>query len=137
MPTTLLHPPLIMGLTAGVLGLLYVLLSALVVSNRSKNKVLLGDGGDDGAPSLLTAIRTHANFAEYVPFALILIGYQETVAGQTIMVKALCGALIVARVLHPMGMFAGGTNPMRAGGFVLTLTVIAVAAGGDILTILG
>ena len=69
--------------------------------------------------------------------ALILIGYQETVAGQTLMVKSLCGALILGRVLHPMGMFAGGTNPMRAGGFVLTLTVIAVAAGGDILTILG
>ena len=61
-------------MTAGLCGLLYLWLSIRVVQVRQSAKVLLGDGGDE---LLLSRIRAHANFAEYVPICLILIGVIE------------------------------------------------------------
>ena len=133
---TLLHPPMITGLTAGILGLLYVLLSVLVVVNRGSSKVTLGDGDGDHA-ALLMAIRAHANFAEYTPYILVLLAYMELVMGQNLFVQSEAAALILARVLHAMGMYAGGTNPMRAMGFLLTMVVLFMLSGGAVLTVLG
>ena len=59
---------------AAVLALLFLLLSAYAIVLRRRHAVALGDG-DVGA--LQAAIRSHANFAEYVPLALLLMFFLE------------------------------------------------------------
>src|SRR5579862_5269001 len=54
----------------GLLGLLATALTIHVGRVRSAKQIFLGDGGDR---EMLTAIRAHANFIEFVPLALILI----------------------------------------------------------------
>ena len=46
------------------------LLSMRMISNRVRARVNLLDGGDE---ALTRAMRVHGNFAEYVPFALLLM----------------------------------------------------------------
>ena len=56
---------------AALLAPLFVVLSVRVILFRRGSGSTLGDGGD---PVLLRRIRVQANFAEYVPLALILMG---------------------------------------------------------------
>jgi len=114
---------------AGLLALVYLGLSGWVIGARVSGNVLFGDGGDD---AVLKRIRSHANFSEYVPLALILIGLLEAGGSSHGLVQGLLVALVVARILHPIGMFAPPNSPRqfacRGGGIVLTLTVLGVAA---------
>lgn len=55
---------------AGLMGLLFVLLSVGVIRARRESGVALGDGGDR---ALLRRQRVHGNFAEYVPLGLVLL----------------------------------------------------------------
>lgn len=61
-------------LYAPVLALIFAVLSLLVVFQRTRNDVPFGDGG---VQALRDAVRAHGNFAEYVPFATVLIGFLE------------------------------------------------------------
>ncbi|MDR3522397.1 MAG: MAPEG family protein [Acidocella sp.] len=123
-------------LTAGVLGLLYVALSARVVMARAKTNISLGDdandrilfGGEVKAPKLQIAVRCHANFAEYVPLALILLGGIEAAGAAHWMVTLLAVLLVVARVAHPVGMSRPAPNPFRFGGILLTWVVMGWAS---------
>lgn len=121
--------PAITAFWAGILGLIYVLMSGWVVAGRVTDDTLLGDGGQDG---LTRRIRSHGNFQEYVPLALVLIALLEAGGGSTTLVRALLIILVVARLLHPIGMFAPKNSPQqfacRGGGIIATLGVTAVAA---------
>ena len=55
---------------AGLLAIVYFLLSWRIISMRGPGGPSFGDGGD---PVLLRRIRAHGNFAEYVPFLLIFL----------------------------------------------------------------
>jgi uncharacterized membrane protein YecN with MAPEG domain len=102
---------IVTALTAGILGLLFLVLSYRVVQVRQSAKVELGDGGDT---LLLARIRAHANFAEYVPICLILIGVVEISYDEAPF--ALWGvglALIVVRIAHALGMAKRGANAAR------------------------
>lgn len=114
---------------AGLLALVYLGLSGWVIGARVSENVLFGDGGDN---AVLKRIRSHANFIEYVPLALILIGLLEAGGGSHGLVQGLLVALLVARILHPIGMFAAPNSPRqfacRGGGILLTLVVLGVAA---------
>ena len=121
-----MHMPAFTLACAGLLGLVFVALSARVVMGRTTGRVMLGHGETEGSP-LFVAIRSHANFAEYVPICLILIAGLELRDGATLLVKALGVVLVVARVAHPVGMVMAAPNPFRAGGFVATLLVLLVA----------
>ncbi len=133
-----MHIPLVTTGCAGLLGLIFLVLSARVVQGRNSGKVLLGDGaaGAGGSVSpLLVAIRSHANFAEYVPICLILIGGLELQAGPTVLVKVLAAVLVLARLAHPIGMGMPGPNPLRAGGFVGTMLVLLVASVAAVIAL--
>jgi uncharacterized membrane protein YecN with MAPEG domain len=128
-------------LTAGVLGLLYVALSARVVMARAKTNISLGDDADGRillgeeakAPKLQIAVRCHANFAEYVPLALILLGGIEAAGAAHWMVTLLAVLLVVARVAHPVGMSRPAPNPFRFGGILLTWVVMGWASVAALL----
>ena len=64
----------ITALYAGLLGLLSIVLAVQTGQIRGSTGITLGDGGND---ELILAMRRHANFVEFVPIALILIGLLE------------------------------------------------------------
>ncbi|GLK54266.1 putative membrane protein YecN with MAPEG domain [Methylopila capsulata] len=121
--------PALTAFYSALLALLFVGLSAWVVAGRVGDNALHGDGGHEG---LAKRIRAHGNFAEYVPFALLLVGFYEAGGGSTGLVRGLLIALLVARLLHPVGMFAPKNTPTqfvcRGGGIIVTFAVLAIAA---------
>ncbi len=113
--------------TAGILGLIYLVLSFNVSRSRGVAGVNLGDGSNaPGAEPLLVAIRAHANFAEYVPLALILLGGIEYAGAPRSLLIILAILLILGRIAHPFGMYQTGRNAPRAAGAVLTWGVILI-----------
>ncbi|KXU81170.1 MULTISPECIES: MAPEG family protein [Aeromonas] len=86
---------------AGLLGLLFLLLSFWVVKRRAQFKVMIGEGE---APELLAAIRTHGNFAEYVPLTLLLMALCELAGAGALWLHLGGGMLLAGRVLHAIGM---------------------------------
>ncbi len=115
-------------LYAGLLALWFLVLSARVIQKR--DKVSLGDGGD---PHLLRRIRGHANFAEYVPLILLMIGMLE-LGGMRAWVLHLLGAtLLLARVLH--GVALSFTDKWKFGRFYGTLLTFILLLVGALLTI--
>ena len=113
-------------LYAALLTVWFIVLSLRVIELRGRNRVSLGDGD---RPDLRRAIRGHANFAEYVPIALLLLLILE-LSRFSIYVLHLIGiALVVARLLH--GCALAYTAEWRFGrnwGAGLTFVVLAVEA---------
>ena len=88
-----------------------------MVRVRVSRKVSLGYGE---VPGMEGRCRAHANFNEYVPMALILMGLVEMNVGASRWLWVIGAVLVVARVLHPFGMDRPAPNPYRAGGAILT-----------------
>ena len=111
---------------AALLGLLFIVLTLRVARARMRSKVMMGTGQDR---LLERAVRAHANFAEFVPLALVLIGLAEGLGLAAWAVQGLGAALLVARVCHAIGISREpDIGPLRGGGAGLTLVVLAVAA---------
>ena len=111
------------ALYAGILALVLVGLSLYVVRGRWANKVSVGDGGN---ADMLARMRAHANFIEYVPIALIGLYSLEVTRHSVYLLHVLGIALVVARLMHPIGMVRKSPNPFRAGGAVITLAILIV-----------
>jgi len=86
-----------------VLALLYAVLSLQVVRLRRRNRVGFGDGGNT---ALRCAIRAHAHFAKYVPIIALMAAMLEMSGLAAARIHFLMGTLLVARLLHPLGMYA-------------------------------
>jgi uncharacterized membrane protein YecN with MAPEG domain len=113
-------------LYAGILGLIYFVLSAYTVLGRLKYKVNMGDGGNE---SMMKRMRVHANFIEYVPFALLLMTLAEFEGVPENYIHALGISLIIGRLLHPIGLtFTFGPSFCRTSGMILTFGVLVVAS---------
>lgn len=112
---------------AAIFALIYIVLSLGVIGHRKNKRISRGDGDDR---DLAVAIRVHANFIEYVPLAIILLWFLETIAYEKTLTFILASILLLARLLHVAGMH----NPkkyliLRQIGVVATLSVILLAAG--------
>jgi len=92
---------LITSIIAAVLTLIFIKLSFAVIALRRKNKVGLGSGGHE---DLERAIRAQGNFAEYVPFGLILIACLELNSAPVWLVVIPGIALIIGRLIHAKGI---------------------------------
>src|SRR3954452_13151620 len=86
---------------AAVLAFLYIALSARVIQARRSAKVAIGTRGN---VHLERKMRVHANFAEYVPFALLLVTFIEIQGRPPWLVHLLCLSLVGARVVHAYGV---------------------------------
>ena len=113
---------MVTSLYAGILALVYVVLSFMVVRARIAERVSLGDGGD---PALARTIRVHGNFAEYAPFILLLMGLYEMQAGSLYALHAVGVILLAGRALHIVGL-KRDIMAARAGGTALTLGLMTV-----------
>ena len=92
---------LVTSIVASVLTIIFIKLSFAVIALRRKNKVGLGSGGND---NLERAIRAQGNFAEYVPFGIILIACLELNGAPWWLTAILGIALIIGRLLHAKGI---------------------------------
>jgi uncharacterized membrane protein YecN with MAPEG domain len=119
-------PPLLSSVYAAIFGLLAALLTVRVIMGRVRTGIQSGDGGD---ASLGQAIRAHANFAEQVPLALLLIVLVETTGAAPVAVHIFGIVLIVARSINAWGLShsLGPTTPRQAGA-ALTILVVAAAS---------
>ena len=85
--------------------------------------------GTRGDVRLERAMRVHANFAEYVPFALLLAAFIEMQSRPAWLVHLLCLALLIGRVVHAFGVSQEHENyRLRMTGMATTFTVFAVIA---------
>ena len=120
------------SITAGylaALALLYAALAIYVVRLRGKNRAGFGDAGN---PQLRSAIRAHAHFAEYVPIIALMVAMLEMSGLPIYRVHFLMAALLVSRLLHPLGMHAEPGSLRfrigRGGGMTITLLVLISSA---------
>jgi len=112
-------------LYAGLLALWFLVLSWRVIQRRGKG-IYLGDGGDQ---ALLRVIRGHANFAEYVPLALLMMGFLEVARFSIYVLHALGIVLLVGRLLHGYALsFTAHSSFGRFWGATLTFIVLAIEA---------
>jgi uncharacterized membrane protein YecN with MAPEG domain len=125
-----MHLPAITATYLAVLALLYAALGLRVARLRRANRAGFGDGGN---AELRSAIRAHAHFAEYVPVIALMVALLEASELSALTVHLLMAALLVARVLHPIGMYANSSGTLRfrlgrVGGMALTIVVMVASA---------
>ena len=123
---SLMNTVTITPLYAALLGLVLFALSVRVIVGVRAKGVGIGDGGNDDH---LVLIRSHANFIEYVPMALILIGFAEAGGASDAWIHGLGGALLVGRICHPLGMSSSPEpKPLRFIGTISTLLVLLITS---------
>jgi uncharacterized protein len=105
--------------TAGAAAIINMWLAVRVGQARNSEKVSIGDGGN---PKLMARMRAQANFVEYAPFVLILLGLIEYSAGSSIWLWIAAAAFLLARIAHPLGM--DGMPYGRPVGFTVTFVVL-------------
>jgi uncharacterized membrane protein YecN with MAPEG domain len=106
------------ALWVALLILLMLVLSLLVVRQRSKHKVMLGD---DGVPELARAARAFGNAAEYAPAGMAALAVLALVQAPPLVLHITGGVLFAGRVAHAIGLsLTGGPSIGRIVGMVAT-----------------
>jgi uncharacterized protein len=109
-------------LFAGLLALLFIVLSVRVIGARRGAKVSIGDGGDK---LLARRARVHANFAEYAPIALLLMGLAESGGAAKMQIWMTGGLLLIGRLVHAYGVSqAKEVLAFRIAGMAMTFAAI-------------
>jgi len=111
---------------ASLLAVLFLVLSVRVIGWRREKRVELGHGQE---PELLRRMRVHANFAEYVPFTLLLMALAESMAPPRPLLHIAGIILIAGRLIHAYGL---SQTPQilryRVLGMSLTFAALGIAA---------
>ena len=111
---------------AALLALLFVGLSVRTLSLRRKLRVAVGDAGNI---ELLRASRVHANFAEYVPLCILLLGLCEIQGASPSVLHIAFASLVLARVAHAYGV-SQVREPFgfRVFGVAVTLSLLILSS---------
>jgi hypothetical protein len=114
------------ALYAALLGLFYIALSFKVIAKRRQFQVGIGCNGE---MALERAVRVHGNFAEYVPFALLLMFMAEYSGLAPVYLHSLGILLVLGRLSHAWGV-RQLKEPLkfRVCGMLLTFGVILLSA---------
>ena len=111
---------------AGAAALINIWLALRVSHVRRLDRVLIGD---EGNPRVAARMRAHANFVEYAPFFLILLGLVEASQGSQGLLWAVAILFILSRLAHPFGMERPAPNLLRMGGIAITWLCLLGLAG--------
>jgi len=118
--------PEISPLYAGLLALLFLMLSARVSAGRYKHKISIGDGGEK---DMVKRIRVQANCAEYVPIGILMLVLAEMQGMPGWLVHFFGLTLLTGRIMHAYGLGSSPQVPkFRIWGMYLTVGMIAVTA---------
>lgn len=108
------------------LTVIFLWLSFRVIRYRRAERIPLGSGGD---AKLERAIRAHANFAEFVPFAILLLILAEWGGAWPWLLHALGALLVAARLSHGLGLVQDPEDyRFRVFGMMGTFSVMGIAA---------
>lgn len=108
---------------AGGAALVNLWLAIRIGQVRTREKISVGDGGND---ALIRRMRAQSNFAEFVPIVLILFGLIEFAVGTSLWLWIAGGLFLLGRIGHGIGM--DGWSLGRGAG--ITITMLATVALG-------
>ena len=91
----------IVPIYAAIFAVMFVALSIRTIRARRRLKIGIGDGG---SKEMLRAMRVHSNFAEYVPFALLMLTFVEMGGGAPWRIYLVGTILLIGRVSHAYGV---------------------------------
>lgn len=124
-----MHMPSITAGYLAILALLYAVLALQVIRLRRSSRAPFSDGGN---LALRNAIRAHANFMEYVPIITLMVAFLEMAGASPSRVHLLMAALLLSRLIHPLGMYAAPGSLRfsigRAGGIFITIGLLITCA---------
>jgi uncharacterized membrane protein YecN with MAPEG domain len=117
------------GFYAALNAFIMLVLSILVVRARVTTQTEIGDGGK---PTMAGPLRAHANNAEYVPMALLLMWGLTTPLGSSIwLIHGVGAPLTLGRILHAIGLTRStGVSTLRFLGMILTWIAYIVGIAG-------
>lgn len=125
---------MITSLYAAVLAFFFIALSTYTITGRRRYKIAMTDGAEI---AMARRMRAQANFAEYTPIFLILLGLAEQAGLGAFMLHA-CGLVFLfGRLMHAKSLLFAEqyeglkllNRPVwRIRGMTLTFTVIGVLA---------
>ena len=119
---------------AAILTFVYVKLTLNVINLRRQNEVSLGDGGRE---DLQQAIRSHGNFAEYVPLGLILLGCLEANHIHWTIVLLLGGVFTTGRLFYAKAFLEATPNmDLRVKGMKFTLCGLQALAATNVIALI-
>lgn len=111
---------------AAILALLFLILTYGVIAGRLTKRIAFGTGGHD---DMTKRVRAHANFAEFVPLALLLVMFSEMQAAPLWTIHLAGLLLVLSRLLHAWGIYHPVLdNWQRKAGALSTHIVILAAA---------
>ncbi len=116
--------PLITAFYAGLNGLVLIWLASNVIRHRISGIVL----GDNGDPTVIKAIRGHANATETMPIMLIMLALSELIGAPGVAIHLAGGLFTLGRIMH--GLHFTGLAPMtfRSVGMLLSLATMSLTA---------
>jgi uncharacterized membrane protein YecN with MAPEG domain len=109
---------------AALLAIGYLALAIGVIRLRQSRRISIGVGSDS---DLERAVRVHSNFAEYVPFAVLLLFMVEMQGASRIFLHVLCLLLLFGRGAHAWGLSKKDLR-FRTVGVVATFSVIGAVS---------
>ena len=87
------------------------------------------------AKRLERAARVHSNFAEYVPFTLLLISFAEQRGTNQLIINLICAMFLFGRMLHAWGVSQEQENfRYRVAAMMLTFATIGISAAAIIFS---
>jgi uncharacterized protein len=102
--------------------IILLVLIFMVIRQRRRHKVAIGDGG---SASLLRAIRAHANAVEVIPMVLIGLVALASTGASAVIIHVLGAMLTLGRCLHGYGLSnSEGTSFGRMAGMALSLLAL-------------
>lgn len=114
------------ALWAGLLLIVLLVLSALVVRQRRRHRVAVGDAG---VPELVAAQRAFGNASEYAPAGLASLAVLAAVGAPAALIHVIGAVLFAGRVAHGVGMsLTAGPSLGRTVGMLLTWVAWLVSA---------
>ncbi|HSG35345.1 MAG TPA: MAPEG family protein [Sphingomonadaceae bacterium] len=102
-------------------GLINIWLGMRIGRLRGELKVSVGDGGHE---SLVRRMRAQLNFAEYVPFVLLLVAAVELAGKGGQWLAYVAGVFILGRIAHALGMDGGKLGLGRNIGIMVTMLTL-------------
>lgn len=111
---------------AAIAALINIWLSIRVGQVRTREKVMVGDGGNE---AVIRRMRAHSNYIESTAFVLVLLLLVELAAGASIWLWVAGGVYFAGRIAHAIGM--DGQMQARFAGTLITLLTqlgLAIAA---------
>lgn len=124
--------PFLSAATAGLVLILQMILAATVSGARGSNSVSIGDGGKE---AMLRPMRRHGNLAENAGIFVTSLALLELARPGSAMLVGLCGAFVLARLFHAIGLSMTNTDNIfrLIGGAGTYLTGLVL--GGTLLWI--